>query len=131
MRKPGVLGGEEIEESPARYDARRLGFLGSREAMSTHGPTDLQSADEPTDELPRDDDVAVADTGAGLLVYEVEREHRAHLGRDVQVARVLIGFADVEDWSVIRDALRARGHGVGATTHLPEYDVDRLPPADA
>jgi hypothetical protein len=72
-------------------------------------------------------DVAVADTGAGLLVYVVEREYRSHINRETEVARELIGFADVEDWDAIDEAVRARGHGHGDVLHLPEFDVDELP----
>lgn len=88
-----------------------------------------QEAGDTTDELPTNDyaRIDVADTGAGLLVYGVETEHRAHLDREVDVARVLVGFADVDDWSVVRDALRKRGHGVGATYHLPVFDLDDVP----
>ena len=72
-------------------------------------------------------DVAVADTGAGLLVFEVEREYRDFLDRDVEVARELIGFSDVGDWDAIDEAVRARGHEHGDVLHLPEFDVDALP----
>lgn len=92
--------------------------------MSTNTTAKVETA-ELTPDLPTDpNEVTVADTGAGLLVFEVENEHRAHLGREVQTAKKLIGFADVSDWSVIRDALRVRGLGVGAATQLPTFDLD-------
>jgi hypothetical protein len=78
-------------------------------------------------ELSTDDELTVADTGGGCLVFAVETEHRDHLDREVEVAKRLVGFADVSDWSAIRDALRARGLGVGATTNLPVFDIDELP----
>ena len=93
--------------------------------MSVHDTAEVETV-EPVTELPTDE-VAVADTGAGLLVFAVEREHRAHLGREVEVARELLGFADVTDWSTIATALRSRGLGVGATTNLPVFDLDELP----
>lgn len=73
------------------------------------------------------DRLTVADTGAGLLVYEVEYEYREHLGRETEIARRLIGFADVTDWEVIADAVRARGHGHGDVLHFPEFDAEELP----
>jgi len=96
--------------------------------MSTN-TTHHESSAEPTDEsLPADPEaVTVADTGAGLLVFAVETEHRSHLGREVEVARELVGFAGVDDWGVIRNALRNRGLGVGATTTLPEVAVEDVP----
>jgi len=72
----------------------------------------------------------VADTGAGLLVFEQETEYRSHLDRAVPTAKRLVGFADVSDWSAIRDALRNRGLGVGAVTNLPVFDLDELPDSD-
>jgi hypothetical protein len=62
-------------------------------------------------------EITVADTGAGLLVF-VEAD---------LPGKELAGFADVSDWGAIRDALRARGLGVGATTNLPVFDIDELP----
>lgn len=47
----------------------------------------------------------------GVLVYETRG-----LGKE------LVGFADVDDWDDVADALRARGHGTGAIHHLPEVD---------
>lgn len=95
--------------------------------MSTY-ETAAQESDEQTAELPCDpEDVTVADTGAGLLVYEVEREYREHLGREKEIARRLIGFADVSDWDVIAEAVRARGRGHGDVLHLPEFDLEELP----
>jgi 2,4-dienoyl-CoA reductase-like NADH-dependent reductase (Old Yellow Enzyme family) len=89
--------------------------------------TNTTPKDEPTDtELPTDN-LAVADTGAGLLVYELEYEYRTHLGRETEVARRLIGFADVSDWNAIAEAVRARGGGAGDVAHLPEFDSDALP----
>ena len=91
------------------------------------------AADTPTDDtdegdLPSDPAaVTVADTGSGLLVFEVDSEHRAPLGREVQTAKELIGFAGVDDWAAIRDALRARGLGVGAVTNLPTFEIDEVP----
>jgi len=88
-----------------------------------------QKSDEPSTELTTDD-VAVADTGSGLLVFEVETEYRGHTGRHHETARTLVGFADVSDWSVVADSLRARGLGVGATTNLPVFSLDELPATD-
>ena len=93
--------------------------------MSTTETSENETV-EPNAQLPTDN-VAVADTGAGLLVFAVETEYRAHLGREVEAGRRLIGFADVSDWSAVAEALRSRGLGVGATTNLPEYSVDQLP----
>lgn len=81
-------------------------------------------------ELPTDEELTVAATGGGLLVFAVETEHRDHLSREVEVAKELRGFADVSDWSNIREALRARGLGVGAVTNLPVFDVEELPAAE-
>lgn len=81
-------------------------------------------------ELPTDEELTVAATGGGLLVFAVETEHRDHLSREVEVAKELRGFADVSDWSAISSALRARGLGTGATTSLPEYELDDLPAAE-
>jgi len=94
--------------------------------MSTYEAAELE-VDEPTQNAPNSPDVTVADTGAGLLVYYIQTEYRAHLGREGEISRELIGFADVTDWTVITDALRVRGLGVGAITHLPEFEVDELP----
>ena len=99
--------------------------------MSTYETT-RQESDEQTTELPCDsEDVTVADTGAGLLVYEVEREYREHLGRETEIARRLIGFADVTDWDVIAEAVRAQGRGHGDVLHLPEFDLEELPEPEA
>jgi len=85
--------------------------------MSTN-VTRQQESDATTSELPADPDaVTVADTGAGLLVFV----DAALPGKE------LAGFADVSDWGEIRDALRNRGLGVGATTNLPVFDLDELP----
>ncbi|WP_101294162.1 hypothetical protein [Halegenticoccus soli] len=86
-----------------------------------------QETDEPTVDLPPARDLAVADTGAGLLVYEIEREYREHIGREAEIARRLIGFADVTNWGVIAEAVRARGGGHGDVLHLPEYGLTELP----
>jgi len=85
--------------------------------MSTNVSAQVES-DATTSELPADPDaVTVADTGAGLLVFV-----------DAQLpGKELAGFADVSDWAVIRNALRARGLGVGATTNLPTFDLDEIP----
>lgn len=90
--------------------------------------TTAQETDEQTTELPCDpEDLAIADTGTGLLVYEVECEYREHLGREKEIARRLIGFADVTDWDVIAEAVRARGHDHDDVLHLPEFDLEQLP----
>jgi len=95
--------------------------------MSTNTTAEVEPV-EPSNELPADPDrVTVADTGAGLLVFETETERRDHLDREVVVAKQLVGVAGVDDWGVIRDALRARGLGVGATTNLPTFDLDDRP----
>jgi len=84
------------------------------------------------DELPADARISIADTGAGLLIFEADAEFRDHLDREVVVSKELVGFADVDrgDWSAIKEALRARGLGVGAVTNLPVFDVDELPAAE-
>jgi len=88
-----------------------------QKTMSTNA-TRQQESDATTTELPTDPDaVTVADTGAGLLVF-VEADLP---GKD------LVGFADVSDWGVIRDALRNRGLGVGATTNLPVFSTEEIP----
>jgi len=95
--------------------------------MSTYETNSLEP-DGPTAELPCDpEDLAVADIGAGFLVCEVEREYREHLGRETEIARRLIGFADVTDWDMIAEAVRARGRGPGDVLHLPEFDLEQLP----
>lgn len=108
----------------------RTGFLRNPKAMSTYETT-TQETDESTADLPDAQDLAVADTGAGLLVYEVEREYREFLGREKEIARRLIGFADVSDWDVIAEAVRARGRGHGDVLHLPEFDLEDLPAGTA
>ena len=50
--------------------------------MSTNELTECETV-EPSNDLPTEN-VAVADTGAGLLVFEVETEYRGHLGREVE-----------------------------------------------
>ena len=102
----------------------------NQEAMSTD-ETSRQESDAPTADLPPARDLAVADTGAGLLVYEREREYRSHLGRETEIARRLIGFADVTDWDVIAEAVRARGGGHGDVLHLPEFDLEEVPEGEA
>jgi len=83
-----------------------------------HDTTTAFTANRPTTDLPTNSDqITVADTGAGLLVF-VEAE---------LPGKELAGFADVSDWGAIRDALQARGLGVGATTNLPVFDIDELP----
>lgn len=99
-------------------------------ASTPTSSTSETESDDAGEQLPDDvdpADVAVADTGAGLLVYVVEREYRSHIDRETEVARELIGFADVEDWDTVDEAVRARGHGHGDVLHLPEFDVDELP----
>lgn len=85
--------------------------------MSTNTTAEVEPV-EPSNELPSEPDrVTVADTGAGLLVFvEVDLP-----------GKELAGFADVSDWGEIRDALRARGLGVGAVTTLPTFDLDEIP----
>jgi len=82
--------------------------------MSTNTSAEVETV-EPSNETPAN--VTVADTGAGLLVFT-----EADLP-----GKELAGFADVSDWSVIRDALRKRGLGVGAVTNLPTFDLADLP----
>jgi len=84
---------------------------------ATPGEVEDSHREEVAD-LPNDADaVTVADTGAGLLVF---------VEADLPGQR-LAGFADVTDWAAIRDALRARGLGVGATTNLPVFELGELP----
>jgi hypothetical protein len=54
----------------------------------------------------------------GVLVYESSPDG---------VGRELVGFEDVTDWSAVRSALQARGHGVGAVYHLPVLDDSTRP----
>lgn len=49
----------------------------------------------------------------GVLVYETRG-----------VGRELVGFAEVDNWDDLADALAARGHSRGAIYHLPELEVD-------
>jgi len=81
-------------------------------------------------ELPADARIMITDTGSGLLIFEADAEFRDHLDREVVVSKELVGFADVDDWSAIKDALRVRGLSVGSVTHLPVFDVDELPSAE-
>lgn len=86
--------------------------------MSTNTSLEVETA-EPTTELTdrAPDEVTVADTGAGMLVF-VEAE---------LPGKKLAGFAGVTNWATIRDALRARGLGVGATTNLPVFNLEDIP----
>jgi hypothetical protein len=95
----------------------RLAFLGK--TMSTIDTAGLETAEQTAN-------YTVADTGAGLLVFEPETEYRAHLGREVEIAKELVGFADVSDWNAIVEAVRSRGLGVGAVGQLPEFDLDEV-----
>lgn len=61
----------------------------------------------------------------GELVYDIQTEHRSHLGREKKIGRELVGFANVTDWDGIRSALIKRGHDVGALHHLPVLESDR------
>ena len=94
--------------------------------MSTYDSA-VEESDASTPGLPAAENLTIADTGAGLLVYAVETEYRSHLGRETEIDRRLIGFADVTDWDAITDAVTARGHGRGDALHLPEFDADGLP----
>lgn len=96
--------------------------------MSTYDSA-VEESDVSTPGLLAAENLTVADTGAGILVYAVEHEYRSHLGRETEIARRLIGFADVTDWDAITDAVTARSHGRGDALNLPEYDVDELPAA--
>lgn len=96
--------------------------------MSAYDTAEIETV-ESTTELTTDE-IAIADTGSGVLVFDVTTEYRASIDREVEVARELVAFADVDDWSVIAEALRTRGFGVGATTQLPELPIDELPEAD-
>jgi hypothetical protein len=84
----------------------------------THFTPDRENGhDARTDPSPSPDDSHTASRRArvpvagGVLVYEPR-----------QLGRELIGFEAVDDWSDIRAALTARGHGVGAIHHLPVLD---------
>lgn len=88
-------------------------------AQSATPPTDAPTTNTPG-VLP--DDATVVETPAGGLVYEVETEYSPVLDRETEVERRLIGFTGVESWQGIRDELRKRGTGTGATRHLPEFD---------
>ena len=86
--------------------------------MSTSTLTSEKGTDA---ELPADHDRDDVDGGA--LVYELEREYRAHMGCEVVACRTLVGFASVSDWAAVRSELGKRGHDVGAIHHLPEFDT--------
>lgn len=88
--------------------------------MSKSDSTGLQTSGTT---LESQQNIELADTGRGALVFKVETEYRSHLGREVPVAKKLVGFADVQDWNAIREALQARGHGVGALHHLPTFET--------
>ena len=60
----------------------------------------------------------------GVLVYERTLEYNAVVERETETSRRLIGYEDVEDWSELKDAVIARGHGRGNALHLPELDGD-------
>ena len=94
--------------------------------MKANTTVEVESAGS-NGKLPASARISIADTGAGLLVFEADAEFREHIDREVVVSKELIGFAGVDDWSAIRDALRARGLGVGAVTNLPTWSVDELP----
>lgn len=80
--------------------------------------------DTPTaNESLENDELEVDEIDGGALVYEVEREYRPHIGRDVVVCRTLAGFAKVTEWDLVRAELRRRGHDVGAVHHLPSFDL--------
>ena len=101
-------------------------------SMTTNASVEVEPVESSGDKLPADARISVADTGSGLLVFEADAEFRDHLDREVIVSKELVGFADVDrgDWSAIKEALRARGLGVGAVTDLPVFDVDDLPAAE-
>ncbi|MFC5973404.1 hypothetical protein ACFPYI_18905 [Halomarina salina] len=70
--------------------------------MSESYSTGLQTPDTIVESQ---QNIELADTSLAALVYEVETEYRSHLGREVPVAKELIGFAHVQDWDDIREAL--------------------------
>lgn len=82
--------------------------------------TSQQEPDELTTDQLDTEDIAIADTGAGLLVFE--RKHYEHPGDETEITRRLIGFANVTDRDVIIDAARTRGHD--DVLHLPEFEID-------
>jgi hypothetical protein len=87
-------------------------------ALSQSGSSIHTQTAGDTRELPTDPNkITVADTGSGLLVF-IEAD---------KPGKELAGFADVTDWAAIRDALRARGLGVGATTNLPVFEASDIP----
>jgi len=108
--------GTPVKSWPGRVRARPTA-LPLEEAMATTNHT-TETVSE-AQQRERDD------VDGGQLVYVVETEHRDHLGRDVPVARQLVGFANVTDWDAVRSALIKRGHGVGALHHLPVLESDR------
>lgn len=65
-------------------------------------------------------------TDAGVLVFKVDMEHREHLGREVLVSRRLVGFADIDSKSALRDELSRRGLGRGAVDHLETFEPEEV-----
>jgi len=45
---------------------------------------------------------------------------------DDELGRRLIGFADVSDWSAVRDELASRGLGVGAIHNKERYEPQEV-----
>lgn len=65
--------------------------------------------------LPPAEELALADTGTGSLVFH-----------DTDDGRELVGFVDVSDWGAVRDAVINRGLPTGVILHLPEFDHAEL-----
>lgn len=100
MDRVDDLLGDQLPNSQPRVAATDGGTGASSGDPRGSSPADGTSADR----------VRVPVAG-GVLVYE-----RRDLGKE------LVGFEDVDDWSDIRSALAARGHGVGAIHQKPVLD---------
>jgi len=97
--------------------------------MSTNTPNDHESTDSnqtTVREAAAIPDHELHDVDGATLVYSPITEHRAHLGREVKIGRVLVGVADVTDRSKLRDELARLGHPVAEAHLLEELDRDEL-----
>lgn len=87
--------------------------------MYDKAPTALRTADRAATTSPHTSDGRPIDTDrvdGGVLVFA-----------DCDgVGRELVGFADVESKSLLRESLIKRGLGVGAIHNLETYDADEV-----
>ena len=82
-----------------------------RFAQHAPGPVVVTSDGGVLEETADTSDRSRVPVAGGVLVYEQ---------RDV--GRELVGFANVDDWDALGDAVAARGHSRGDALHLPELD---------